>query len=81
MYTYIYAYIHTYIYIHKRVTICKHLPPMYAGETAGRAAGGTAGAAARVGFYKMLFHLKASVHELIILILRSRPASPTLLQY
>ena len=33
-----------------------------------------------VGLYKILFHLKASVHELIFLILPSRPASPTLLQ-
>ena len=29
---------------------------------------------------KIVFHFKASVHELIILILSSRPASPTLLQ-
>jgi len=34
-----------------------------------------------VGLYKMLFHFKASVHELSIPILPSRPASPTLLQY
>jgi len=33
------------------------------------------------GLYKILFHFKALVHELIILILPSRPASPTRLQY